>query len=356
MDISAKIYVAGHRGLVGSAIVRRLRDLGFDRLILKTHRELDLTRQSDVEAFFEAERPDHVFLAAAKVGGIWANNTYPAAFIYENLAIQTNIIHAAYLSGVKKLLFLGSSCIYPKSCPQPMQESHLLSGYLEPTNEPYAVAKIAGIKMCQAYHRQYGMSAVSVMPTNLYGPNDNFDLETSHVLPALIRKFHLGRLALQGDKSGIDRDLERFGPIPEDFLGPLSLSSGLEPSAKGSVGSGSSSQPAVIIWGSGTPKREFLHVDDLADACVFLMDHYDGMEILNVGVGKDISIRDLTHMVAAVVGYEGEVRFDETKPDGTPRKLLEVSRLRDLGWEAKISLEEGIRQTYLWYLQESSPA
>jgi GDP-L-fucose synthase len=355
MDISSRVYVAGHRGLVGSAIVRRLRDLGFDRLILKAHQALDLTRQSDVEAFFAAEKPDYVFLAAAKVGGIWANNTYPAAFIYENLAMQTNITHAAYLSGVKKLLFLGSSCIYPKLCPQPMKEEYLLSGYLEPTNEPYAVAKIAGIKMCQAYHRQYGMSAVSVMPTNLYGPNDNFDLETSHVLPALIRKFHLGRLALQGDKAGIDRDLERFGPIPEDFRKSLSSSSLREPPATGSVRSGCSSRPEVIIWGSGTPKREFLHVDDLADACVFLMDHYDGTEILNVGVGKDISIRELAQLIATVVGYEGEVRFDETKPDGTPRKLLDVSRLRDLGWEARISLEEGIRQTYLWYLQELNP-
>jgi GDP-L-fucose synthase len=336
-------------------MVRRLRELGFNHLILKTHRELDLTRQSEVEAFFEVERPDFVFLAAAKVGGIWANNTYPAAFIYENLAIQTNIIHGAYLSGVKKLLFLGSSCIYPKLCPQPMKEEHLLSGYLEPTNEPYAVAKIAGIKMCQAYHRQYGMSSVSVMPTNLYGPNDNFDLETSHVLPALIRKFHLGRLALKGDKAGIDRDLERFGPIPEDFRKALSLSSVPEPSAKGSVGSGSSGRPEVILWGSGTPRREFLHVDDLADACVFLMNHYDGMEIHNVGVGRDVSIRDLAHLVATVVGYDGEVRFDETKPDGTQQKLLDVSRLRDLGWEPKISLEEGIRQTYLWYLQQSRP-
>jgi GDP-L-fucose synthase len=355
MDISARIYVAGHRGLVGSAIVRRLRDLGFDRLILKTHRELDLTRQRDVEAFFEAERPDYVFLAAAKVGGIWANNTFPAAFIYENLAIQTNIIHAAYLSAVKRLLFLGSSCIYPKLCPQPMKEEHLLSGYLEPTNEPYAVAKIAGIKMCQAYHRQYGMSAASVMPTNLYGPNDNFDLETSHVLPALIRKFHLGRLALKGDKAGIDRDLERFGPIPEDFRRSLSLSSVPGPSAERLVGSGSSSRAEVIIWGSGTPRREFLHVDDLADACVFLMNHYDSMEILNVGVGRDVSIRDLAHLVATVVGYEGEVRFDETKPNGTPQKLLDVSRLRDLGWEPKISLEEGISRTYHWYLQQSRP-
>jgi GDP-L-fucose synthase len=337
-------------------MVRRLRDLGFGRLILKTHQELDLTRQSEVEAFFAAENPDYVFLAAAKVGGIWANNTYPAAFIYENLAMQTNITHAAYLSGVKKLLFLGSSCIYPKLCPQPMKEEYLLSGYLEPTNEPYAVAKIAGIKMCQAYHRQYGMSAVSVMPTNLYGPNDNFDLETSHVLPALIRKFHLGRLALQGDKAGIERDLERFGPIPEDFRRSLSSSSLRESPATGSVRSASSSEPEVIIWGSGIPKREFLHVDDLADACVFLMDHYDDTEIINVGVGKDISIRELTRLIATVVGYEGEVRFDETKPDGTPQKLLDVSRLSDLGWEAKISLEEGIRRTYLWYLQELNPA
>jgi GDP-L-fucose synthase len=337
MEIYSKIYVAGHRGLVGSAIVRRLRDRGFDRLILKTHRELDLTRQRDVESFFAAERPEVVFLAAAKVGGIWANNTYPAHFIYENLAIQTNIIHAAHLSGVRKLLFLGSSCIYPKRCPQPMKEAHLLSGSLEPTNEPYAVAKIAGIKMCQAYHRQYGMSSVSVMPTNLYGPNDSFDLETSHVLPALIRKFHLGRLALQGDTAGMDRDQDRFGPIPEDFRASL-----LSPSGR----------PQVIIWGTGAPRREFLHVDDLADACLFLVDRYEGTEIMNVGVGKDLSIRELTHLVAKVVGYDGEVRFDETKPDGTPQKLLDVSRLRDLGWEARICLEEGVRQTSQWYLQQ----
>lgn len=356
MDISSKIYVAGHRGLVGSAIVARLCQQGFDRLILKSHRELDLTRQIDVEAFFAAERPDYVFLAAARVGGIWANNAYPAAFIYDNLVIQTNIIHAAHLTQVKKLLFLGSSCIYPKLCPQPMKEEHLLSGYLEPTNEPYAVAKIAGIKMCQAYHRQYGMSAVSVMPTNLYGPNDNFDLETSHVLPALIRKFHLGRLALQGDWAGIDRDQERFGPIPEDLRRSLSWSSVRETSAAGPVMAGAPSRPEVVIWGSGTPKREFLHVDDLADACLFVMNHCDGMEILNVGVGKDISIRDLTRLVARVVGYEGNLRLDETKPDGTPQKLLDVSRLRNLGWEPKISLEEGIRQTYLWYLQQTNPA
>jgi GDP-L-fucose synthase len=355
LDISSRIYVAGHRGLVGSAILRRLRSLGFNHLILKTHQELDLTRQSDVEAFFQAERPEYVFLAAAKVGGIWANNTYPAAFIYENLSIQTNIIHAASLWGVKKLLFLGSSCIYPKHCPQPMKETHLLSGYLEPTNEPYAVAKIAGIKMCQAYHRQYRMASVSLMPTNLYGPNDNFDLETSHVLPALIRKFHLGRLALQKDTAGIERDQARFGRIPEDLRRSLLLSPQGESVPKGSPMSRPSNEPEVIIWGSGTPKREFLHVDDLADACLFAMNHYDSVEILNVGVGKDIAIRDLTYMVAKVVGFEGGIRFDGTKPDGTPQKLLDVSRLKDLGWEPTISLEEGIRQTYLWYQGQSNP-
>ena len=300
----ARIFVAGHRGLVGSAIRRRLEAAGCGNLILRTHRELDLTRQAEVEAFFASEKPEYVFLAAAKVGGIWANSSYPAEFIYQNITIQTNIIHAAYLSGVKKLLFLGSSCIYPRDCPQPMKEEYLLSGYLESTNEPYAVAKIAGIKICQSYNRQYGTRYISVMPTNLYGPEDNFDLETSHVLPALIRKFHEAK----------ERGLTE-----------------------------------VVIWGTGTPRREFLHVDDLAGACVFLMEHYDGSEIVNIGVGEDQTIRELAEMIAEVVGFDGKLQFDPTKPDGTPVKLLDVGRLNRLGWKARIPLRNGLAETYEWY-------
>ena len=300
----ARIFVAGHRGLVGSAIRRRLEAAGCGNIILRTHRELDLTRQAEVEAFFASEKPEYVFLAAAKVGGIWANSSYPAEFIYRNITIQTNIIHAAYLSGVKKLLFLGSSCIYPRDCPQPMKEEYLLSGYLESTNEPYAVAKIAGIKICQSYNRQYGTRYISVMPTNLYGPEDNFDLETSHVLPALIRKFHEAK----------ERGLTE-----------------------------------VVIWGTGTPRREFLHVDDLAGACVFLMEHYDGSEIVNIGVGEDQTIRELAEMIAEVVGFDGKLQFDPTKPDGTPVKLLDVGRLNRLGWKARIPLRNGLAETYEWY-------
>lgn len=289
--------------MVGSAIVRRLRSEGYDNLLLRTREELDLTRQAEVEAFFEQERPDYVFLAAAKVGGIWANNSYPADFIRDNLFIQTNVIDAAYRNGVKKLLFLGSSCIYPKFAPQPLEEEYLLTGALEPTNEPYAVAKIAGIIMCQSYRRQYGANFISAMPTNLYGPGDNFDLETSHVLPALIRKFHEAKV--RGDS-------------------------------------------AVEVWGTGSPKREFLHVDDLADACVFLMQRYDDDEIINVGTGTDVSIRELAESIKEIVGFEGDVVFDTSRPDGTPRKLLDVSKIRGLGWQAKIDLEEGIRLTYQW--------
>ena len=305
MEKGARIFVAGHRGLVGSAIVRRLKRSGFVNLILRSYEELDLERQEGVEAFFRQERPQYVFLAAAKVGGIWANSTFPAEFIYNNLVIETNVVHTSYLYDVKKLLFLGSSCIYPKHCPQPMREEYLLSGYLEPTNEPYAVAKIAGIKMCQAYNRQYGTRFISVMPTNLYGPGDNFDLKTSHVLPALIRKFHEAKTT--GERS-------------------------------------------VEIWGTGAPRREFLYVDDLADACLFLMNHYEEDDIINVGVGKDQSIRELAEMVGEIVGFEGDLRFDPTQPDGTPLKLLDVSRLTALGWQAQTSLREGISQTYAWYL------
>jgi len=292
---------------VGSAIVRKLRETNHEQLLLRTHQELDLMRQKDVEAFFESERPDYVFLAAAKVGGILANNTYPAEFIYTNLCIQNNIIHASYVSGVKKLLFLGSSCIYPKLCPQPIKEEYLLSGPLEPTNEAYAIAKIAGIKMCESYNRQYGTHFMGVMPTNLYGPKDNFDLETSHVLAALIRKCHEAKMEGRGE---------------------------------------------VEIWGTGTPRREFLHVDDLADACVYLMNNYDGTEIVNIGIGEDLTIRELAEMVARIVGFNGALRFDTSKPNGTPQKLLDVSRLHNLGWKARIPLEDGIRQTYDWYLTQ----
>jgi GDP-L-fucose synthase len=306
MNNDSRIYIAGHRGLVGSAIVRKLQREGYRNLLLRTHKELDLTRQEAVESFFKSEQPEYVFLAAAKVGGILANNSYPAEFIYQNLVIESNLIHAAYLSGVKKLLFLGSSCIYPRDCPQPMKEEYLLSGYLEPTNEPYAVAKITGIKMCQAYNRQYGTKFISAMPTNLYGPNDNFDLETSHVLPAFIRKFHEAR------KAG---------------------------------------QKEVEIWGSGTPRREFLHVDDLADACLFLMLNYDSSEIVNIGTGTDLTIQELAEVVAKVAEFEGTLRFDTSKPDGTPVKRLDVSRLESLGWRARVNLEDGLRETYAWYVK-----
>ena len=307
MEKNSRIYVAGHHGLVGSAIVRKLRESGYENLLLKGHEALDLLRQERVERFFEQERPEYVFLAAARVGGIWANSHFPAEFIYNNLVIETNVIHASYLYGVKKLLFLGSSCIYPKHCPQPMGESSLLSGYLEPTNEPYAVAKIAGIKMCQAYTRQYGTRFISVMPTNLYGPGDNFDLKTSHVLPALIRKFHEAKM--KGHKS-------------------------------------------VEVWGTGTPRREFLYVDDLADACLFLINNYEEDDIINVGVGKDQPILQLAEMVGEVVGFEGDLGFDHTKPDGTPLKLLDISRLTALGWQAQTPLREGIRLAYQWFLDQ----
>lgn len=336
MDRDAKIYIAGHRGLVGSAILRKLKSEGYDNLITRTHQELDLMRQSDVEAFFESERPEYVFLAAAKVGGIWANKTYPADFIYKNLMIQANVIHAAYESSVKKLLFLGSSCIYPRDCPQPMKEEYLLSGKLEPTNEPYAVAKITGIKMCQFYNRQYGTHFISVMPTNLYGPNDNFDFETSHALPALIRKFHEAKFRSTNQLEAQD-DRLKAGSSNLKQNGPRTLSG-----------------ESVTVWGSGTPRREFLHVDDLADACLFVMDHYDDNEIINIGVGKDISIKELCQTIKGIVGFKGDIIFDKSKPDGTPRKLLDVSRLSSLGWQSKISLWEGIEKTYRWYVKDVS--
>ena len=306
MNKTDKIYVAGHTGLVGSAIMRSLKAQGYSNFLLHTIEELDLTRQSAVEDLFKQERPDYVILAAAKVGGIHANSTYPADFIYVNLQLESNIIHSAYQSGVKKLCFLGSSCIYPKFAPQPMKEDYLLDGKLEPTNEPYAIAKIAGIKMCQAYNRQYGTKFISVMPTNLYGPYDNFDLQSSHVLPALMRKF-------------IDARKE--------------------------------SASSATIWGTGSPKREFLFVDDLADAVVFLMNHYEDGEIVNIGTGTDVTILELANMVKEEVGFNGTIEFDSTKPDGTPRKLLDVSKINALGWTAKTPLREGIRKTIQWYLE-----
>ncbi len=348
MEKTSKIYVAGHRGLVGSAIVRKLKSEGYTHIITRTHRELDLIRQDEVEAFFEKEKPDYVFLAAAKVGGIWGNNIYPAQFIYENIAIQTNIIHASYLNEAKKLLFLGSSCIYPKLCPQPIKEEYLLSDYLESTNEPYAIAKIAGIKMCQSYNRQYNTRYISAMPNNLYGPHDNFDLETSHVLPALIRKFHLAKLAAAGDWEGIQKDEATHGAIPAE----IKTSIGLDPNTNQPVNP-STHQPSVILWGTGSPRREFLHVDDLADACLFLMNHYEESEPVNIGWGKDQTIGELAEMVSGIVGYKGSTKWDSGKPDGTPQKLLDVSKLTAKGWRAKIDLEEGIRGVYRWYLGEA---
>ena len=347
MTKAAKIFVAGSNGLVGSAIVRRLRAGGYTHLITPARVELDLTDQLQVAGYFARQRPEYVFLAAAKVGGIHANNTYPAEFIYENLLIETNVIHSSYEAGVKKLLFLGSSCIYPRDCPQPMKEEHLLSGKLEPTNEPYAIAKIAGIRMCQSYNRQYGTRFISVMPTNLYGPGDNFDLETSHVLPALIRKFHEAKTS---DESRVTSDKRPNDGTKDAALtlkrsAPLTSSERSERSSPGSF---------VTLWGTGTPRREFLHVDDLADACVFLMNHYEDSEIINIGVGKDISISELADLIKDIVGFKGAIRYDRTKPDGTPRKLLDVSKLRALGWQPKISLREGIERTYRWYVEKYS--
>jgi GDP-L-fucose synthase len=301
----AKIFVAGHRGLVGSAILRLLKEQGYTNFAVRSHAEVDLSDQPAVQTFFERERPEYVFLAAAKVGGILANNSYPAEFIYQNLAVQNNVIHQSYLTGVKRLCFLGSSCIYPKLAPQPMKEEYLLTGTLEPTNQPYAIAKIAGIEMIRSYNRQYGTKYFSVMPTNLYGPNDNFDLQNSHVLPALIRKF------VEAKKSGA---------------------------------------PSVTLWGSGKPKREFLYVDDMADACIYLMNTYEGDDFVNIGVGQDITILELAELIKTEVGFTGTLLFDASKPDGTPRKLLDVSKIHSLGWSAKTSLKDGIKKTIQWYI------
>ncbi|RZN16199.1 MAG: GDP-L-fucose synthase, partial [Methanosarcinales archaeon] len=305
-----KIYIPGHRGMAGSAICYNLEARGYHDLITYTHSELDLTNQQAVNNFFKAERPEYVFLAAANVGGILANSTYPAEFIYENLMIEANVIHAAYTYGVKKLLFLGSSCIYPRLAPQPLKEEYLLTGELEVTNEAYAVAKIAGIRMCKHYNQQYGTNFISVMPTNLYGPNDNYDPGTSHVMAALIRKFHEGKL---------------------------------------------NNAPQVVVWGTGTPRREFLYVDDMADACVYLMENYDASDIgefVNIGLGEDVMIRELAELIMEIVRYGGEIMYDTSKPDGTPQKLLDVSRMRELGWEAKVSLRNGIKQAYKWYVSK----
>jgi GDP-L-fucose synthase len=308
---AARIYVAGHRGLVGSAVVRSLNTQGYRNLVLRTHQELDLTEQRDVREFFEAEKPEAVIMAAARVGGIFANSSKPAVFIRDNLMMQDNVIDAAYRSGVNKFVFLGSSCIYPKMAPQPIKEDYLLTGPLEPTNEWYAVAKIAGLKMCQAYRREFGFKAISLMPTNLYGPGDNFDRENSHVLPALIRRFHEAKVR---------------------------------------------NDAAVTVWGTGTPRREFLHVDDMADAVVHLMKHYDQEPIVNIGWGKDVSIHELAQIVMSIVGYEGRLEFDSSKPDGTPRKLLDTERLTKLGWQPKISLKDGIAQTYRWFTEHAADA
>ncbi|SIT79072.1 GDP-L-fucose synthase [Pontibacter indicus] len=301
MEKTSKIYIAGHRGMVGSAILRQLEANGHTNIITRTSSELDLRNQEAVQEFFETEKPDYVFLAAAKVGGIHANNTFRAEFLYDNLMIEANIIHAAHLSGVKKLMFLGSSCIYPKMAPQPLKEEYLLTGPLEPTNEPYAIAKIAGIKLCESYRDQYGSNFISVMPTNLYGYNDNYDLQNSHVLPALIRKIHEAK---------------------------------------------DNGAPTVTVWGTGSPKREFLFADDLAAACVYLMDNYDGRELVNIGTGEDVSIKELALLIKDVIGYEGELEFDTSKPDGTPRKLMDVSKLHSLGFKHKIELREGIALAY----------
>jgi len=350
MERLTKIYVAGHRGMVGSAIVRALRRRGDVEILTRTHAELDLTDQRAVQAFFALEKPHQVYLAAAKVGGIYANNIYPADFIYENLMIEANVIHAAHLSGVDRLLFLGSSCIYPKAVAQPMREDALLTGVLEPTNEPYAIAKIAGIKLCESYNRQYGRDFRSVMPTNLYGPGDSYHLENSHVLPAMIRKFHLAKLARDGDVAGIEADEERYGLIPADVCAMIGFNR-----ARRLV----DGEPRVLLWGTGTPYREFLHVDDMADASIFVMqlapDSYREntqpmLSHINVGFGSDVTIRNLSRLVAGVVGYEGPVLFDESKPDGTPRKLMDSGRLERLGWKPRIDLDLGVQQAYEDYL------
>ncbi len=356
MNKEGKIFIAGHQGMVGSALVRNLRAAGYERFVVRERDELDLSRQDHTEAFFESEKPDYVFVAAAKVGGIIANNTYRAQFIYENLMIQNNIIHSAYRSGVKKLLFLGSSCIYPRLAPQPLKESYLLTGELEFTNEPYAIAKIAGIKMCESYYRQYGCDFISVMPTNLYGPNDNFNLETSHVLPALIRRFYLARCLEQDGWEAIAADFEKNplkgtgkGASREALSEALRLQGIRKDTQNGKV--------TVTLWGTGTPLREFMYADDMAAACIHIMEQVSSQKLyeeigathVNIGVGHDISIAGLAALVSEATGFKGEFSFDPSKPDGTPRKLMDVSLLQSLGFEARISLADGVREVIARY-------
>ena len=372
------IFMAGHRGMVGSAICHYLRKHGFSNLVTRSRAELDLTDQPAVRQFFKDNRIDHVVLAAARVGGIQANNIYPAEFIYQNLMIESNVIHQAFRAGVEHLLFLGSSCIYPKHAPQPMQEEYLLSGYLEPTNEPYAVAKIAGIKLCESYNRQYGTDYRAVMPTNLYGPRDNFDLENSHVLPALIRKYHLAKLAAGGNWGLIQQDESKYGPIPADLRNVLKSTSTAENT--GALRDGST----VRLWGSGRPRREFLHVEDLASASLMVMAltrqqyqqmchgptdrtdepaaEHNGSSAparpsalhINVGAGKDVAIRELAAIIKSAVGYRGKEIWDRTQPDGTPQKLLDISKLKKIGWHPRVDLKDGIQRTYDWYLRRSA--
>ncbi|MCP4713901.1 MAG: GDP-L-fucose synthase [Deltaproteobacteria bacterium] len=340
MKKDEKIYVAGHRGLVGSSLMSILQQQGYTNILTRTHAELDLTNQAATEAFFEHNRPKYVFLAAAKVGGIIANNTYKAEFIYENLTISANIIQAAHKFDVTKLLNLGSSCIYPRQAPQPLKEEYLLSGPLEPTNEPYAIAKIAAIKLCRYYNEQYGSNFMSVMPTNMYGPFDNFDLETSHVMPAMLRKFHLAKLATGNDNTLIQNDIKTFGPLPSDIAAALDMD-----------------VPAVTLWGSGSVYREFMYVADLAQACVFLMQNFsagDIGEFINIGTGKDITIKELAQTIKQIVGYDGEIHWDSEKPDGTPRKLLDIRQAKELGWEPRYDLTSGLKLYYQWYCKHSN--
>ena len=401
MNKTSTIYIAGHTGMVGSAILRRLKSEGYENIITRSHKELDLIEQQQVRNFFRKEKIDYVVLAAAKVGGIYANSTYRGEFIYDNLAIQNNVIHEAYRAGVQRLLFLGSSCIYPRLTPQPMKEDYLLTGPLEPTNEPYAIAKIAGIKLCEAYNHQYGTKYRSVMPTNLYGPNDSYDLENSHVMAALIRKFHLAKLSQNGDWQGILKDQSRYGTIPDDVMSnldaicetagylPRQIQNNVERSEfdQGQVPSAFSLQPSVsrvkplvLLWGTGTARREFLHVEDMADACVFLMKLPDetyqmGLQsevpnskstsilglsqddnghvpsFYNIGTGEDHTIKVFSEIVSKIVGFKGEIAFDPSRPDGVPQKQLDVSRLNRLGWKPKVPLSEGIRRTYEDYLR-----
>jgi GDP-L-fucose synthase len=344
MDKNAKIYIAGHAGLVGSSLMRNLKALGYNNIITKSFIELDLRQQSLVNNFFEQEKPDYVFLAAAKVGGIQANNTYPAEFIYDNIAISTNIIHASYKYGIKKLLNLGSSCIYPKFAPQPIKEEYLLTGSLEKTNEPYAIAKIAALKMCEYYNKQYQTNFMSLMPTNLYGQNDNFDLETAHVLPALIRKFHLAKLLKENNIEGIQEDFSKY-KIGQENINLKTTCEIIKFLFTYGI-----SKDSVVLWGSGKPFREFLFVDDLAQGAIFLMNNVSMESFINIGTGNDISIKDLALLIKQIVGFEGQIEFDINKPDGTPKKLLDVSKIHALNWKHKTDLKSGIEKTYQWYI------